>query len=159
MFNNSGTEAKYNITLDLDGTTGIKGEPEGLQCYAETQLRVEINNVGPTNVTYIQARIRNSSNWYEIDTVIGTCNNKYDISTYDYIRYVILVADGFGEIIGSGFFFKYNSGVGPVPTPSLTRQQVISSILLDSDQTLAFPVSSILFDDVSILYNDDGVAV
>lgn len=106
MFNNSGTEAKHNITLPLNGSSGIKGSVDGSECYAETQVRVEIFGVGSTNVTYIQGRIRNSVNWYEIATITGGSNAVYDISTYDFIRYIVLVADGVGTLVSSGFFFN-----------------------------------------------------
>lgn len=38
----------------------------------------------------------------------------------------------------------------------LTIKDVVHSILLDSDETATLPVASILFDNDSILYNDDG---
>lgn len=38
---------------------------------------------------------------------------------------------------------------------SITKKDVIKSILVESNQTLALPVASILFDDDSILYHDD----
>lgn len=38
----------------------------------------------------------------------------------------------------------------------LSIKNVLDAILLDSDQTLPMPVASILFDDDSILYHDDG---
>jgi hypothetical protein len=39
---------------------------------------------------------------------------------------------------------------------SLTIKDVVDAILLDSDETATLPVASILFDNDSILYNDDG---
>lgn len=106
MINSSGTESKYGLLINLDGTTGIKDLPEGRSCFAETQMRVEIVGVGLTNVTFIQGRIHNSTSWDEIATITGQFNGVMDISTYDYIRYIILVADGIGEIISSGFFLS-----------------------------------------------------
>jgi hypothetical protein len=38
----------------------------------------------------------------------------------------------------------------------LTVKDVLDAILLDSNDTLTNPVASILFDDDSILYHDDG---
>lgn len=109
MFNNSGTEAKHGITLSLDGTAGVKGSSDGTECYAETQLRVDIFDVGPTNVVYIQGKIRNSPNWYEVATITGESNSVYDISSYDSVRYIVLIADGVGTLISSGFFFNNSS--------------------------------------------------
>jgi hypothetical protein len=134
MFNNQGTEAKYNITVPLDGTAGVKGELDGLPVYAETSIRVEIFDVGPTNVTYIQGRLRNSPNWHEIATVTGESNAVYDVSTYDFVRYVILVADGVGTIVSAGFFFSYSSGGSSVTawgdiTGTLSNQTDLQSAL------------------------------
>lgn len=39
---------------------------------------------------------------------------------------------------------------------SITVKDVLDAILLDSNDTLSNPVASILFDDDSILYHDDG---
>jgi len=38
---------------------------------------------------------------------------------------------------------------------SLTIKEVLKSILVESNQALTLPVAAILFDDDSILYNDD----
>jgi hypothetical protein len=38
---------------------------------------------------------------------------------------------------------------------TITKKEVIKSILVESNQTLNLPVASILFDDDSILFNDD----
>ena len=41
-----------------------------------------------------------------------------------------------------------------VPSP-VTKSSIIKAILVESDMTLAMPVASILFDEDSILFNDD----
>lgn len=38
---------------------------------------------------------------------------------------------------------------------SVTKKEIIKAILVESNQSLEMPVASILFDDDSILYNDD----
>lgn len=38
---------------------------------------------------------------------------------------------------------------------SITKKEIIKSILVESNQTLLMPVAAILFDDDSILYHDD----
>jgi hypothetical protein len=110
VLNNQGVEAKYNITLELDGLTGVKGDVNGTVCQIETQIRIEVSDVGPANVLFVQGRMRNSPNWYEIATITGPDNSVHDVSTYDYVRYVILVADGVGFIYGSGFIFGSPGG-------------------------------------------------
>lgn len=44
-------------------------------------------------------------------------------------------------------------GTGAVST--LTKKEVIKSILVESNQSIPLPVAAILFDEDSILYNDD----
>ena len=38
---------------------------------------------------------------------------------------------------------------------SQTKRDIVKSILLDSNQSIEFPVASILFDNDSILFQDD----
>lgn len=38
---------------------------------------------------------------------------------------------------------------------TITKKDVIKSILVESNQSLTLPIASILFDDDSILFNDD----
>lgn len=47
--------------------------------------------------------------------------------------------------------FKGSGGTG-----TLTIKDVVKSILVESDETLDLPLAAILFDDDSILFNDDG---
>jgi len=42
---------------------------------------------------------------------------------------------------------------------TLTKKDVIKAILVESNQTLELPVAAILFDDDSILYNDDSQGI
>lgn len=46
------------------------------------------------------------------------------------------------------------TGQGGAST-TLTKKDVIKSILVESNQALTLPIASILFDEDSILYNDD----
>lgn len=112
MLNNQGTESKYATIVSLDGVAGIKGDVNGLPCYAETQIRVEVNGVGGSNVIAVEARLRNSSVWTSIKTITGAISDTADISTYDFVRYNVTTANGAGSISASGFFFKLNSGGG-----------------------------------------------
>jgi hypothetical protein len=45
--------------------------------------------------------------------------------------------------------------VGPSTGSSVSKSEVIKSILLDTDYTVTYPVARIVFDEDSILYNDD----
>ncbi len=44
-------------------------------------------------------------------------------------------------------------------TSTLTKKEVIKAILLESNQSLDLPLASILFDEDSILFNDDDGAL
>ena len=51
---------------------------------------------------------------------------------------------------------KYNPSTGKLDlVESLTVGEVIGSILIESNETLTFPKAEILYDEDSILYNDD----
>jgi hypothetical protein len=53
----------------------------------------------------------------------------------------------------TGTFDFTGSGGGGGST--LTKKQVIKAILVESNQNLDLPVAAILFDNDSILFNDD----
>lgn len=104
MLNSSGSTAKHNVKIPLSNTiVGIKGSLR-FPVHIETKLRTIVNSVGGTNVILIQGTIEGSDNWTTITTVTGAnVGVVSDISTYDYIRYNITVADGDGELISSAF--------------------------------------------------------
>lgn len=104
MLNTSGTTAKHNTKVPLSNTiTGIKGNLR-FPVHIETKLRSIISGVGVTNVVLIQGTIEGSDDWTTITTVTGLSTGVVsDISTYDYIRYNVTVADGDGELISSAF--------------------------------------------------------
>jgi hypothetical protein len=106
--NNKASEAKYNVKLSLDGSIGVieNNNSEEIPCHVETQLRIEISGVGPTNEIQIYGRIRSSNLWHYIATVTGPVTGIADISTYDFIRYFQTVADATGELVASGFIFS-----------------------------------------------------
>ena len=103
MLNNQGTEAKYAAIITLDGTVGIKGSSDGLSCYAETQIRAEVAGVGVTNTVQIQGRLRGSTTWTTLKTITGATSDTVDVSTHDFVRYNVGVADGTGTVVASGF--------------------------------------------------------
>jgi len=109
--NNKAAESKYNISLPLNGSTGVLGNDssESIPCHVETQLRIEITGVGPTNQIQIYGKIRSSNMWHYIATVTGAVTGIADISTYDFIRYLSTVSDGEGKLTASGFIFTDQS--------------------------------------------------
>lgn len=112
MLNNTGTEAKYNVTVLLNGSLGPAGGVNGQSCFAETKLRFEVNGVGPLSQIEVQGKLRNSANWYDIATIPGAVTGTLDISTYDFIRYYVLVADGTGTLTASGYIFSQGDATG-----------------------------------------------
>jgi hypothetical protein len=124
MLNNKGTECKYAAIVPLDGTTGIKGSVDGQSCFAETQIRAEVAGVGVTNTVQIQGRLRGSTTWTTLKTITGATSDTVDISTHDFVRYNVGVADGTGTVVASGFFFKLNAGGAGGTLASLTDVDV-----------------------------------
>ena len=149
LLNNTGTEAKYNVTVPLDGSLGPIGGEKGQSCFAETKLRFEVIGVGSNNRIEVQGKLRNSANWYDIATIPGAVTGTLDISTYDFIRYISLVVDGTGVLIGSGYIFSSdgataaNQAIGNATLASIDVKQVgnlLAGVSFDDFQA-AFPDS------------------
>lgn len=53
--------------------------------------------------------------------------------------------------------YKFNPLTGKLDyyETSITKKELVSTILVESNETLELPKAEILFDDDSILYNDD----
>lgn len=103
MLNSSGTESKHCASIALTGATGVIGSEE-FPIFAETKLRVQLVSVGATNALQVQGRIKTSSVWTTLKTIVGATEDIIDISTYDFVRYSVSVADGTGMMYSSGFF-------------------------------------------------------
>lgn len=159
MLNNTATEAKYNITVVFDGTAGVKGGVDGQSCFAETIMRLEIVGVGPANVISIQGKIRNSFNWYEITTATGAITGTIDISTYDFIRYVVTTADGVGELYASGYLFTNPGSVSLSGTFSMSglRKRLKMTNMTVGDSAIAIPAVALSQRNSIIVENRDSV--
>jgi len=123
LLNNRGVEAKYNVTFTLNGSTGIVDGYDGTSCAVETILRFEVVDVGPGNIIDVQARIRSSKNWYSIATITGAVTGTLDVSTYDFIRYVVTTASGTGYISASGYILN-NPGASLLTNTQLRASPV-----------------------------------
>lgn len=159
MLNNRGTEAKYNVSIVLDGATGIKGGDAGLSCFAETKLRFEVINVGGTSAIDVEGRLRNSPNWYIIATIPGAITGTLDISTYDYIRYRVTTASGNGLLVASGYIF--NQGAGGVGGDATAANQVIGNSTLSSinTKTAGNLLGGVQFDDFQTTFPSPTIEV
>ena len=152
LLNNTATESKYNVTIPITAGIGVKGDVTGLPCFAETQVRMEITGVGPLCQIDIQGKIRNSKNWYSITTATGAILGTIDISTYDYIRYVVLVADGTGELNASGYMFT-SPNVTPAGSATAGNQVISNNYLSALNNKAAGSLTGpIVYDDIQIAY-------
>jgi hypothetical protein len=106
LINSAGTESKYGLKIDIPNSTGIIGSINGESIFAETKIRLEVINVGPTFVMDVEGQVKNSPNWYVITTVTGAITGTLDISTYDRVRYNVITADGIGTLLSSGFILS-----------------------------------------------------
>ena len=106
MINSAGTESKYGLKLTIPNSTGVIGSSDGESVFAETKIRLEILNVGPTFTMDVEGQVKNSPNWYPITTITGAITGTLDISTYDRVRYNITNADGTGILLASGFILN-----------------------------------------------------
>ena len=153
MLNNTATEAKYNVTIPIDGTTGIKGDFDGLPCFAETTLKFEVFGVGPTNVIEIHWKLRNSPNWRVLTSITGAVVGTVDISTVDFIRYAVTTADGVGDLYASGYMLSSVSasitGGDASAANQVTGNNYLASI---NNKTFGSLLPNGPFDDIQVAY-------
>lgn len=88
------------------GTLGI------FDITSDTQIRVIVENAGPTNLVAVYGRIQGQNNYQLIDTVVGSSNKLIDVALFDFLDLEVITYDTLGnyiDIAGSGFT---NSGGG-----------------------------------------------
>lgn len=170
MINSQGTESKYGLKISIPNSTGIIGSTDGESVFAETKIRLEIIDVGPTFVLDVEGQVKNSPNWYVITSITGAVTGTLDISTYDRIRYRVTTADGTGTLLSSGFIlnaapFKFanpggellvsaNVSGGSVSFSGLRIRMKISNITV-GDTAVMLPVLA-LTDRNSIIIENKG---
>lgn len=161
MLNNKGTEAKYNVSIPITGAIGVLGSSDGQSCFAETKLRFEVTGVGASSQIEVQGRLRNSKNWYDIATIPGAVTGTLDISTYDFIRYVVLVVDGSGVLIASGYIFNQATGGGSGGGDATAANQVIGNSTLSSinTKTAGNLLGGVQFDDFQTTFPSSVIEV
>ena len=152
MINSAGTESKYGLKLTIPNSTGIVGSSDGESVFAETKVRLEILNVGPTFTMDVEGQVKNSPNWYPITTITGAITGTLDISTYDRIRYNVTNADGSGVLLASGFILnaqplKFNNA-GELLTAT-TGWQI--RLVIDTTEEV-FGATGLLTSEVDTLY-------
>ena len=157
--NNKSAEAKYNVSIPVTGALGVlaNGISETIPCHAETQLRIEVTGVGPTNAIQIYGRLRSSELWHYIATVTGPVTGLCDISTYDFIRYFHTVADGTGTLAASGFILNTGSeavlstmvGTNTLLQPALRTMSEVTGSITPSGLHVRMKISNITVTDVA----------
>lgn len=151
--NNTASEAKYNVSLNIDGTLGVlsNGNSEFVACHVETQLRIEVTGVGPTNEIQVYGRIRSSELWHYIATITGPVTGIADIATYDFLRYFHTVADGTGKLTASGFIFASpTAGSGSATAGNqVTGNNSLASI---DSKTPGSLLANVKYDDIQATY-------
>jgi hypothetical protein len=162
LINNTATESKYNTRVNISSGKGVKGSLDGESCFVETKIRIEITGVGPTSTIDIEGRLRSSTNWYVITTATGAITGTVDISTYDFIRYVVTNSDGTGVLTASGFVlnsapFKFtNAGelsvntTGAVSMSGLRVALKITNITITDVATMIPPISLSLRNSILV---------
>jgi hypothetical protein len=132
MLNNQGAESKYTANLQITGNIGAVGTEDGMTCHAETQIKVEVSNVGALNVILVRGKIRGSTKWTVITSITGIATAVIDVSLYDYVSYYNSVSDGTGSIVASGFIFNLPSGGGGGAGDASAANQLIGNASLAS---------------------------
>ena len=146
--NNKATEAKYNVNIPITAGNGVKGNIDGVSCFVETKMRIEVVGVGPTCTIDIEGKVRGSPNWYVITTSTGAITGTIDISTYDFIRYNVTNQDGTGFLYASGFVLNTSTGSGSSGDASAANQ-VIGNNLLNSLNNESLPKTINIDESVS----------
>jgi hypothetical protein len=169
LINNAGTESKYGLKLFIPNSIGIIGSVDGESVFAETKLRLEVINVGPTFTLDIEGQIKNSPNWYVISTLTGAITGTLDISTYDRIRYKVTNPDKSGSLFASGFIpnanpFKFQSPDGELivtgsMTPSGLRTGMLVTNLTITDVASALPLVSLASRNSMIFENRGAFSI
>jgi hypothetical protein len=73
---------------------------------SDSQIRVIIENAGPTNTVAVYGRIQGQNSYQLIDTVVGTSNKLIDVALFDFLELEVVAYDTLGsyiDIAGSGF--------------------------------------------------------
>jgi hypothetical protein len=105
----------------------------------DTQIRVVIENAGPTNVVAVYGKIQGQNAYQLIDTVVGSTNKLIETALFDFLELEVVAYDTTGnyiDIAGSGFItstggsstasnvtvtnFPNPQNVAVVNTPSVT---------------------------------------
>lgn len=132
MLNNQGAESKYSANLQITGSIGAIGTEDGMACHAETQIKVEVSDVGVLNVILVRGKIRGSTKWTVITSITGIATAVIDVSLYDYVSYYNSVSSGTGSIVASGFIFNLPSGGGGGTGDASAANQLIGNASLAS---------------------------
>lgn len=97
---------KHSSKFITNGLTGEQTPPGDMPVFIETQVKYELTGFGGTSSIQLRGRIKNSSSYTVIATLSGNASGTADVALYDFIDFNVLVVDGQGTIITSGFIFR-----------------------------------------------------
>jgi hypothetical protein len=79
----------------------------------DKQIRVIVENAGPTNVVAVYGKIQGQNSFQLIDTIVGSTNKLIDVALFDFLELEVVTYDTIGnyiDIAGSGFTTSTGGG-------------------------------------------------
>jgi hypothetical protein len=93
--------------ISSSGTLGI------FDITSDTQIRVIVENAGPTNTVAVYGKIQGQNGYQLIDTVVGSTNKLIEVALFDFLELEVIAYDTIGnyiDIAGSGFITGTGGG-------------------------------------------------
>jgi hypothetical protein len=81
----------------------------------DKQIKVIVENAGPTNVVAVYGKIQGQNAYQLIDTVVGSTSKLIDVALFDFLELEVVAYDTIGnyiDISGSGFVTSTTSSGG-----------------------------------------------
>lgn len=141
-------DTKFRTKFDYTATTGVIGKT-GYKVPGENKLRVSAPIDGSGTLA-VQGRIFDSDTWINLGELNSTDQNKtFNISTYDVIRFNLLVSPtSAGEVAAAGFFS--GSGSVSVETDSGTIEDDILKIIGGTNINTSVVGDEIIIDSTAL---------
>lgn len=115
------TSGKFGIKklASSAGTLGI------FDITSDSDVRIIVENAGPTNIVAVYGKIQGQNSYELIDTVVGSASKLIPVNLFDFLELEVVVYDSTGiyvDIAGSGFIGTSGSGgSGPAGLVTVTN--------------------------------------
>ena len=79
----------------------------------DKQIRVIVENAGPTNTVAVYGKIQGQNNFQLVDTIVGSTSKLIDVALFDFLELEVITYDTVGnyiDIAGSGFTSSASGG-------------------------------------------------